>query len=374
MQAHTRSSERKLFLESLLDSGKIKLEQAQQPKIQALPSDASNRKYFRIFQAQKNFLLMDAPPQTEKTAPFIQIAKYLQAIGLRAPEVYAADTKLGFLLIEDFGDNSFSKLLKRGCKPLPLYQDALAVLIHIVKSKDATAEIPCPKGSVEFWLKELAVFSDYYLHALLAKNDSAKNLDKASSAWQKCWREILLNLPPIPQVLILRDCHVDNLMLITDTDSSTKNSPLNRCGLLDFQDAVVGSPAYDLVSLLEDARCDLAPDLQKQLLLEYLAQSQLDRDGFMLHYQVWAAQRHARVLGTFARLAIRDGKQALSIHFPRVLRLLENCLARDAKGARANHILKPLVSWFDTYLPEHEAKLARCLHKGEFLGAFLAAE
>ena len=377
-----RKKERKLFLEKLLEIGKIQLEQPFLEKIIPLPSDASTRRYFRILQPQKNLLLMDAPPEVEKPNEFIQVAKYLQYIGLRAPQVYHADLEKGFLLIEDFGNDSFSKLLDAGCEPRELYQDAIAVLLHILHSRNKQAQesIPQPPDDAAFWGAELEVFCDYYYPALLGENHAlseqqaekntrlveARNND-AKNEWRECWQSIFANLPSLPQVLVLRDCHVDNLIRIPE-EALAESSPLSRCGLLDFQDAVFGSPAYDLVSLLEDARRDLKPELRKLLLEHYLASARqcCKPEDFCLHYKVWAAQRHARVLGTFARLALRDHKQALSRHMPRVLRLLNNALSQDAKDTDSQQILKPLAKWFDTYLPEHEAKLARCLHNGSF--------
>ena len=383
-----RKKERDRFVEKLIASGKVELEQPPHEHLPhehllherlliALPSDASTRRYFRIPQRAKNLLLMDAPPEVEKPSEFVQVAKYLNAIGLRAPQVYAADLEKGFLLIEDFGNDSFTKLLDIGWEPRELYQDAIEVLLHILNSGDEHARaknIYHPPDQAAFWSAELEVFCDYYYPALLGE----QRLASAKNEWRECWQSIFAHLPALPQVVVLRDCHVDNLIRIPEETSAPKlaaGSPLRRCGLLDFQDAVIGSPAYDLVSLLEDARRDLAPALRLSLLSHYLASAKqslrepFEQAEFMLHYQVWAAQRHARVLGTFARLALRDDKQALSLHMPRVLRLLDDCLARDAGGdggEGSQAILAPLARWFATYLPEHEAKLARCLHKGRF--------
>ena len=140
--------------------------------------------------------------------------------------------------------------------------------------------------------------------------------------------------------------------------------------MLDFQDAVLGSPAYDLVSLLEDARRDLDPALQQQLLRLYLngARSILretfSEQHFLKHARAWSAQRHARVLGTFARLALRDKKTALSCHIPRVYALLERSLAQDAQSAEP--VLGPLARWCSRFLPCHRALLQKALRRGIF--------
>ena len=360
-----------------------------------LEADASSRHYTRLLRKKSSAspdlspdlsptLLMDAPPDTEKPHQFQAIGEFLQSLGLRTPHILHADLEQGFLEIEDFGDNCFTHLLNHGADPRPLYEDAIAVLLHLLRTREqAQAQSQSLVAlSVAEWCCESAVFANFYTPALSPPLSPA--LDEAqtketSASWRACWLELLTALPPLPEVLVLRDCHVDNLMRVVpphhDRSSLQRHNlqhcSLQRCGLLDFQDAVLGSPAYDLVSLLEDARRDLAPDLQQHLLRLYLkgAQSILppnrfSEQDFLKHCRAWSAQRHARVLGTFARLALRDGKTNLSCHIPRVYALLERSLAEDA--ANQEPVLQPLATWFSRYLPAHREHLQKALKEGIF--------
>ncbi len=343
-----------------------------------LKADASSRHYTRLLSLKSNApptLLMDAPPSTEKPRQFQAIGEFLQSIGLRTPHILHADLEQGLLEIEDFGDNCFTHLLNQGANPRPLYEDAIAVLLHLLHTrKQAQSQSQSLVSlSVEEWCDESAVFADFYAPAISPPLDEAQTKE-TNASWRACWSQILTALPPLPEVLVLRDCHVDNLMRVVPPPhdrSNLQHRSLQRCGLLDFQDAVLGSPAYDLVSLLEDARRDLAPDLQQHLLRLYLkgAQSILppnsfSEQDFLKHCRAWSAQRHARVLGTFARLSLRDCKTNLSCHIPRVYALLERSLAEDA--ASREPILQPLAAWFSRSMPAHRDHLQKALKEGIF--------
>ena len=362
-------------------------------KLIPLQADASSRCYTRLLRKEDSTsttLLMDAPPQTEKPRQFQAVSAFLQSLGLRAPRILHADLEQGFLEIEDFGYDSFTRLLEQGADPRPLYEDAVAVLLHLLRTCEqaqtqtlspAAPALALALSSIEEWCDESAVFVDFYAPALDKTLDAAQTSASWQENWQEswkvCWFELLTNLPPLPEVLVLRDCHVDNLMRIapqkTTQQKTTQHTTLSlqRCGLLDFQDAVLGSPAYDLVSLLEDARRDLDPSLQQQLLRLYLNGAQrilgentFSEEDFLMHYRAWGAQRHARVLGTFARLALRDGKTALSCHIPRVYALLERSLATDAQSERP--VLRPLAAWFSRFRPTHREDLQKALKEGIF--------
>ena len=359
-------------------------------KLVPLQADASSRCYTRLLRSDKSAaptLLMDAPPQKEKPRQFHAVSAFLQNLGLRAPRILQADLEQGFLEIEDFGDESFTHLLEQGADPKPLYEDAVAVLLHLLRTRERAQTPSLPAFSVEEWCDESAVFADFYAPALATTRDktlSEASTQKTRASWRNCWHDLLTRLPPLPEVLVLRDCHVDNLMRVAPQRKSPNatanpqryNDPqrynnLQRCGLLDFQDAVLGSPAYDLVSLLEDARRDLKPALRQHLLRLYLQGAQslcsdniFSERNFLKHYRVWGAQRHARVLGTFARLALRDGKTKLSCHIPRVYALLERNLAQDAQSAEP--VLEPLSAWFSRHLPAHREQLQKALKEGIF--------
>ena len=335
-------------------------------------------------------LLMDAPPQKEKPRQFQAVGTFLQSLGLRAPHILHADLEQGFMEIEDFGSESFTYLLEQGADPKPLYEDAVAVLLHLLRTREQAQQRFLPAFSVDDWCDESTVFADFYIPALDATPNAAQTAH-TSASWRACWHELLTSLPPLPEVLVLRDCHVDNLMRLPIDLSAQDNTPhapseqqhceqqhcelqhgsLQRCGLLDFQDAVLGSPAYDLVSLLEDARRDLAPSLQQHLLRGYLkgarsilSENTFSEQHFQQHYRAWSAQRHARVLGTFARLALRDEKTALSCHIPRVYALLQRSLALDAQSTAP--VLQPLSAWFSRFMPCHGDQLQKALKEGIF--------
>ncbi len=365
-----------------------------------LQADASSRSYTRLLRKNNGTastlpptLLMDAPPPKEKPRQFQAVSQFLQSLGLRAPRILHADLEQGFLEIEDFGDQSFTTLLNQGANPKPLYEDTLEVLLHLLRTREHAQQQTQRQSSTRFlaalsveeWCCESAVFADFYAPALqttLSPSFGEAQTKETSASWRACWRELLTALPPLPEVLVLRDCHVDNLMRVATQEKTPNETPppqrhnlqhrdLQRCGLLDFQDAVLGSPAYDLVSLLEDARRDLAPSLQQHLLRMYLkgAQSILpansfSEQNFLKHYRAWGAQRHARVLGTFARLALRDRKTNLSCHIPRVYALLQRSLAEDA--ASQEPVLQLLAAWFSRFLPAHREQLQKALKEGIF--------
>ncbi|ALG68028.1 aminoglycoside phosphotransferase family protein [Beggiatoa leptomitoformis] len=300
-------------------------------QIIALPFDASFRRYFRLQQGNSRVLLMDAPPEREDVRPFVQIAQHLCALQLSAPQVLHADSEQGFLLLEDFGDATFTCLLNQGVAPLPLYTNAVDALIALHQHPQAKA-IALPAYDTQRLLAEAALLADWFLPAVLGRETTTA----IQESYLQCWQTILEALPPPPITLVLRDYHVDNLMQLAERKG------VQCCGLLDFQDALLGASPYDLVSLLEDARRDV-PDNLSQLLREryYQAFPQLDRVVFDSWYRVLGVQRHCKVLGIFVRLFKRDGKKQYLQHLPRLLRLLTSGLSAP--------VLQSLKSWLEQH-------------------------
>ena len=297
-----------------------------------LAGDASFRRYYRLRCGTERALLMDAPPTHEDVRPFVTVAEHLRRLGFSAPRVYAQDPAAGFLLIEDLGDATYTRLLARGADETTLYIAAVDLLVALHAHPRATA-LALPSYDDDALLAEAALFVDWYLPAKLgdARPPRASYLD--------AWRSVFARLPPPATSLVLRDYHVDNLIRVADREG------IAACGLLDFQDALIGPRAYDLVSLLEDARRDLGAGLAESMYARYLdAFPDLERANFAAWYGVLGAQRHAKVAGIFVRLAQRDGKRAYLRHIPRVLRLLENQLRNPA--------LAPVKEWFDAHLPD----------------------
>jgi len=300
-----------------------------------LAADASFRRYERVTRPGDCAVLMDAPPDREDIRPFIRIADRLSALGFSAPRLLAEDTAAGFLLLEDLGDATFSRLMDGGEEALPLYELATDVLIDLHRMPAADA---VPRGTPVYTdallLNEASLFTEWYLPAV-----SGQPADEAAvTAYRDVWAGLLPLARDVPDTLVLRDFHVDNLMRIPGREG------MAACGLLDFQDAVEGPVSYDFVSLVEDARRDVDDGIRAATRDRYLAAfPSLDAEAFDLSCVVLGAQRHCKVLGIFTRLRDRDGKDAYLYHVPRLWRLLERAAAHPS--------LAPLKAWLDTYIP-----------------------
>ena len=297
-----------------------------------LAGDASFRRYDRIQLNDQVAVLMDAPPPQEDVRPFIRIAEHLTGLGLSAPRILARDEDLGLLLLEDLGDGTYTRLLAQNHNEESLYGLAMDVLAHMHAHPHSLPE-NLPAYDEARLLAEASLLTDWYYPAIFGRE-----LDPAVRAgYLDIWRSLVPLARVLPDTLVLRDFHVDNLMLLP-------RDGLSACGLLDFQDAVSGPPAYDPMSLLEDARRDIDPALIARMKDRYLAHfPDLDRHAFARSWSVLAAQRHAKVIGIFTRLSRRDGKDGYLVHIPRVWRLLQQaCQAPD---------LLPLAQWLDEHIP-----------------------
>jgi len=303
-------------------------------KLQPLAADASFRRYFRLLNSKPPMLLMDAPPPLENIGPFVDIALHLKSLGFRPPEISAFDKESGFVLLEDFGEHTFTRLLNDDAVPVSeknLYRLGADVLIRLHEHAESK-NVKVPEYDNSALIREASLFSHWYLPSIRGSRPSSATHAK----WNDAWQNALSRLPPAPTSLVLRDFHVDNLMII-NTDLYTDHDAhftIDQCGLLDFQDAVTGSPAYDLVSLLEDARRDVPEKIRQATMNHYLERSPMtasenDRRLFKRYYRLLGAQRHAKVAGIFVRLAARDGKHNYLPHLPRVLNLLKNSLREE---------------------------------------------
>lgn len=302
-----------------------------------LAGDASFRHYDRLVRGTERAVLMDAPPPKEDVRPFVRIARHLEALGYSAPRLLAVDERAGLLLLEDLGDGTYTKLLAAGHDEAALYALATDVLADLNGRADAIPQ-GVPAYDNDRLLTEALLLTDWYLPALGRQPDPV-----ARAEYQKLWLELFPIARAMPDTLVLRDFHVDNLMLL-------ERPGLAACGLLDFQDAVAGPLTYDLMSLLEDARRDIDPALIAAMKDRYLAaRPGLDRDAFDASWAVMAAQRHAKVIGIFTRLWKRDGKAHYLVHIPRIWRLLEQACAHPA--------LAGMRAWLDTHIPAPERKV-----------------
>ncbi len=299
-----------------------------------LAGDASFRRYCRLQRDGGNAMLMDAPPPQEDVRPYLAVARHLSDLGFSAPAILAADETQGLLLIEDFGDGTYTRLFARGEGEEPLYQLAVDVLIELHRRFTPQNATWLPPYDDTRLLNEAALLVDWYMPAITGESVA----DSVREEYLAIWRDLLPVARAVPSSLVLRDYHVDNLMRIPGRDG------LDACGLLDFQDAVLGPVTYDLVSLLEDSRRDVSPWLAASLTARYLkAFPDLDHGTFEASYAVMGAQRHCKVVGIFTRLCRRDGKPVYLKHIPRLWRLIAEDLQHPA--------LTPVKTWLDRHIP-----------------------
>jgi len=298
-----------------------------------LAGDASFRKYFRLTRLGGTAVVMDAPPPQEDVRPFVRIGRHLTTLKLSAPEIHAIDEINGFLLLEDLGDDTFERVLVNGGSEAELYARATDVLVAVHAAPDRGLLPGLNRYAGEALIEAAMLLPEWYLPEATGRATPIDITESYAAAWRAC----LANLPSAPDGLLLRDFHKDNLLWLLERPG------VRACGVLDFQDAQRGHPAYDLVSLIEDARRDVSPAVQVACLTRYLAATGLDAKDFRTGFALMAAQRHARIIGLFVRLLRRDGKSEYLPHLPRVWRLFEGALQHPA--------LEPLRGWVDHHLP-----------------------
>jgi aminoglycoside/choline kinase family phosphotransferase len=342
-------------------------------QVEALPGDASSRRYFRVSRGGASLMLMDQPrgaetascppdaTEAERVAlgynamarlagpdcrPFAAVSAFLRDNGLSAPEIVAHDYEQGFLLIEDYGNGRMADLISAGAPELPFYEatvDALALLHRT----PAPVTLPVPGDSSKrllaydnlAMLAEVGLLTEWFYPAATGQRLSADAEAEFSAAWKAALQQLKVSAP----VIILRDYHAENVMWLPERDG------VKRAGLLDFQDALAGSPAYDLISLTEDARREVSPALAQAMTDRYVTRRRadsvaFDEEGFRFAAALLAAQRNTKIVGIFARLWKRDGKPRYTQYLPRMWRYLERDLSHPA--------LAGLRGWFARHIPE----------------------
>jgi N-acetylmuramate 1-kinase len=297
-------------------------------KITPLAVDASFRRHFRVDHGSRAAVLMDAPPPHEDPRPYIRVAEYLHDIGLAAPRILAQDLDNGLLLIEDFGDDRMREAVDADIGREPeIYRGAVDVLIELHRHAPLAG---LKTHGLQHWLDEVSLFTDWYCAAV--------GIEPDRTSFEAAWQQVLAPVDAQGQsVTELRDFHAENVMLIAG------KSGLARFGLLDFQDALIGHPAYDLVSMLQDARRDVSPEVEQVELARYMTETGRGAE-FEQAYWALGAQRNTRILGVFVRLWKRDGKPHYRAFQPRMWGLLERDLAQPA--------LAPVREWFDANIPQ----------------------
>ena len=283
-------------------------------EIVPLAGDASFRRYFRAVAPGRSAVLMDAPPAHEDSGPFLTVAEHLRQLGFSAPRVLARDLDQGLILLEDFGDARMAEVIAADrARERPIYAAAIDLLRDLHRHPAG----PLPPYDLTTYQREAALLPEWYM-PLVGR--------QPGPGFAEAWAEALAPIAENRAVTVLRDYHAENIMLLDQ----------GGLGLLDFQDALAGHPAYDLVSLLQDARRDVPEAIEAAMLARY---GPIDRAA----YALLGAQRNAKIVGIFARLWQRDGKPRYMAYQPRVWAYLERDLAHPS--------LAPVKAWFDVNLP-----------------------
>ena len=295
--------------------------------VEPIPGDASFRRYFRLRKPSgETAMLMHAPPPEEDPQPFILVAGWLSANGMRGPELLAQNPREGWLLTEDFGDDRMREWVDANPQDeTPAYEAAIDALVALHQRPAG----PFSPYDMPTYLREAALLTEWYA--------PAQSLDVDTAGYEAAWQETLASLieRQSQPVTVLRDYHAENIMLLDGKATAPQ-------GLIDFQDALVGHRAYDLVSLLQDARRDVSLELEQAMLTRYVEQAGAD-EHFLADYARLGAQRNAKIVGIFVRLFKRDGKPKYLSMIPRVWAAMERDLQHPA--------LEPVAKWFDANIP-----------------------
>lgn len=273
--------------------------------------DASFRRYFRVTRNSDSYIVMDAPPDKENSAPFLTVARILGSMNLNVPIVLARDMERGFLLLSDLGSRQYLDALPADGAADRLYGDALDAL-RTMQTADARASLRVPRYDRSLLMREMQLLPEWFLHRHLGFELSSAELAMLDALFGSLADAALSQ----PTVFVHRDYHSRNLLV----------TPQNNPGILDFQDAVWGPVTYDLASLLKDCYIAWPPARVRQWVLGYretlLAagfELRADAAEFMRWFDLMGLQRHIKVLGIFARLFYRDGKAQYLKDLPRVL-------------------------------------------------------
>lgn len=308
-----------------------------------LAGDASARRYLRLDRRGMPAVLMDMGAGGDPDFDaFVAAAAWLRGHGLSAPEILAAEADLGLALLEDLGPDLYARLCAaEPDREVGLYAAAVDMLARLQSLPAPGSDggwTPPPYGAAEL-AREARLVVEWYLPAATGASASADLAAEFEALSARCWEPVLAAAP----VAVLRDCHAENLLWLPERRG------VARVGLLDFQDMLLGHPAYDLMSLLEDARRDVPEALRAAMTARFVAASGADADIFVRDAHLLAAQRNLKIVGIFARLCLRDGKAGYLGHLPRVWRHLERDLAHPA--------LAPLAAWVARHVPAPEPGL-----------------
>ncbi|HUO94161.1 MAG TPA: phosphotransferase [Rhizomicrobium sp.] len=348
-------------------------------KLSPLPGDASTRRYLRANGGARKAMLMDQPQGAETPAcppgatpderralgynavarlagadcaRFVAVAGFLRRQGLSAPDIFAADTRQGFVLMEDLGNDLYADVLADGADEIELYRAAIDALasIHTQSAPQSLApgKALYPYDDVAM-SAETDLMTEWYLPLALGRPARDDETEEHRALWEKA----LAALQSLSPVFVHRDYHAQNLIWLPERRGNA------RVGVIDFQDAVAGARGYDIISLMEDARRDVAPELSEAMTDHYLAAmakagNPLDGDAHRAEMALLAAQRNAKIVGIFARLYKRDGKPRYLDYLPRVWKYLDRDLRHPS--------LAQLKAWYDKKLPAETRQIAESVN------------
>jgi tRNA threonylcarbamoyl adenosine modification protein YjeE len=340
-------------------------------RIAYLQGDASTRAYARLSRNCRSALLMDAPRQPDgppirdgksysqiaclaedMVRPFVAIGAVLRKSGLSAPDVFAVDLDAGLALVEDLDDRLYGREIAAGASQAELWRAAVDALVHL-RRVPVPSLLPLPDGTrIRLPRRDRAAFEieiELLLDGLWPELKGEPAPEAVREEFRALWAPVIDRLLALPGGWFLRDYHSPNLVWLPERDG------VARVGILDFQDALNEHFAFDLVSLLQDARVDVPEALERELLAYYGAQvaahePDFDRAAFADAYAAFGAQRNTRLLGLWARLLRRDGKAHYLQHYPRTW----GYLARNLRHAAFDVTLTPLAAWYERHFPESE--------------------
>jgi aminoglycoside/choline kinase family phosphotransferase len=303
-----------------------------------LAGDGSVRRYTRLKQGARTCLLMECPPELS-IEPFLKIDALLRQLDLSAPEVLAASAGAGLALVEDFGDDTFSRLLANGADEATLYRLAVDLLIALHRRATPADLATLPVFDDDRALDGLFRMLDWYWPAI----HGAAASETVRREFESAWRAVLPKMRKVPDSIALFDYHTDNLLKLD-------RPGIAACGIIDFQDAVQAPVVFDIATLLANDRRAIPDSLRDALIDRYLAAfPALDRDAFMTAFAVKTAHWNTRIVGTFARLLRRDGKVLYQRFMPRVWFLVEHTIAHPALG--------PVAEWYRRHLPKADRRI-----------------
>lgn len=304
-------------------------------RIETASSDASFRRYFRVFSGPQTHIAVDAPPARENSKPFVRVAAWLDDMGLHGPRVLAADLELGFLLLTDLGSEQYLATLRRDPgRADDLYGDAIAALVTL-QQKGNKYQSRLPPYDAALLQTELALFRDWLCgrHVGLTFSESDEHRWLACAAW------LVENALRQSRVLVHRDYHSRNLMVCDNANP----------GILDFQDAVEGPLTYDLVSLLKDCYIEWPAEQVRRYALDFLDRRRdrlpgpLAESQFLRDFELMGVQRHLQAAGIFARLNHRDGKPGFMADVPRTLHYISDVAPRYPELAFLHELIVACV-------------------------------